>query len=146
MNKKIVLLFAFCLSTIVSFGQDCPKPTKEKYKKVMSSAFAKEFKDCPVIIDAVYFKEGFLNGYRKPKKIKKMYFFQCTDDTGTTKSAGLTNEVSGDFFVINKDLADKVLDLEKGNKISVTGTTFVQNYFGTELGVYFIVKDIVKVE
>ncbi|MEO9511727.1 MAG: hypothetical protein ABJN84_18210 [Flavobacteriaceae bacterium] len=112
----------------------------------MSSAFAKEYRDCPVTIDAVYFKDGFLNGFKKPSRLRKMYFFQCTDDDGSTKTTAMTNEVSGDFFVIEKELADRVLDLQKGDKIKVTGTTFIQNYFGMKLGVYFIVQEIVKNE
>ncbi|QLG46393.1 hypothetical protein [Costertonia aggregata] len=145
MRSKILL--TLCLLTACSiFSQDCPEPKTENYKKVMSSAFAKDYKDCPVTIEGVYFKEGYANGYRKPKKVKKMYFFQCTNSDGNNNSNALTNEESGDFFVIEKDKADTVIEFQKGDKLKITGTTFIQNYFGMELSVFFIVSDIEKIE
>jgi len=136
----ILIILSFGLNTINA--QDCPELQIESYKKVMSSAFAKDYKDCPVIIEAEYLKGGYLKNYRKPKKLKKMYFFQCISIGGETKTAAITNEVSGDFFVIDKKMADKVLDLKKGQKLKITGKTFVQNYFGTELSAFLIVSDI----
>jgi len=127
-------------------AQDCPEPTKEKYNKVMSSAFAEDFEKCPVMIEAEYLKEGFIKNMRKPRKIKKMYFFQCTSIGGETKPAGFGNELSGDYFVIDKKLADKIIDLKKGDKIKLTGTTFTQNYFGIGLSTYFKVTDVMKIE
>ena len=144
--KKIIFLSLLFFFSGTSFGQKCPEPKKEKYKKVMSSAFADEFKKCPVIIDAEYFREGYLKNSRKPRKLKKMYFFQCTAIGGDTKPAGFTNEPSGDFFVIEKKLADSVLELKKGDKLRLTGTTFTQNYFGIELSTFFIVQKVERIE
>ena len=142
----ILLLFAFCLSTIVSFGQDYPEPTNEKYKKVMSSAFAKDYEDCPVTITAEYFKEGYLKGYRKPRKLKKMYFFQCVAEGEEGTSQPFQKGLSGDFFVIDKKMADQVIEFNKGDKLELTGTTFTQNYYGTEVNTFFKVTEIKKVE
>lgn len=138
----IVIILFFGLSTVNA--QDCSEPIMQKYKKVMNSAFAKDYKDCPVIIEAEYLKEGYMKNYRKPKKIKKMYFFQCIAIDGETKSAAITNEKIGDFFVIDKKMADKVIDFEKGQKLKITGTTFTQNYFGTELSTFFKVQKVEK--
>lgn len=112
----------------------------------MSSVFAKEFEKCPVTITAEYFKEGYLKGYRKPRKLKKMYFFQCVAEGGEGTSQPFQKGLSGDFFVINKKMADKVIDLKKGDKLELTGTTFTQNYFGTELNIFFIVTEIKVLE
>ncbi|TAG52531.1 MAG: hypothetical protein EAZ27_12165 [Cytophagales bacterium] len=120
----------------------CPEAKEESYKKVMSSAFAKDYEKCPVIITAEYFGEGYLKNYRKPSKIKKMYFFQCVNIGDNGNPAPLTNEISGDFFVIDKTKASEVLDLKKGNKLKLTGTTFTQNYMGIELSVFFIVTKV----
>ncbi len=144
--KRILLLSLLIFVTSFTFGQDCPEPKEKNYNKVMSPAFAEEFENCPVTIEAEYLKEGYLKNYRKPKKLKKMYFFQCTSVDGDTKPAAGTNEPSGDFFVIDKSLADLVLDLKKGDKIKVTGTTFTQNHFGIELSTFFKVSNVEKVE
>jgi len=145
MKKLLILtLVFFGISTINA--KKCPKPTLQKYRKVMSSAFAKEYSSCPVIIEAQYLKEGYLTNMRKPRKLKKMYFFQCTSIGGDTKNAPLTNEPVGDFFVIDKKKADLVLDLKKGQKIRLTGKTFVQKFFGVGLSVFFIVSDIEVIE
>lgn len=141
------LLFFLCvlISTNTLIAQNCPEPKEENYKKVMSSAFANDFKDCPVIIKAEYLKDGFMTGWRKPSKINKMYFFQCVADGESPKSAPLTNETIGDFFVVDKKNVDVVLSLKKGDKIKATGKTFTQNYFGMNLHTFFIVEKIEKI-
>jgi len=145
--KKIFLGLALTIITTILYGQTgCPEPKEENYKKVMSSAFAKEYEKCPVIIEAEYFGEGYLKNYRKPSKIQKMYFFQCVNIGDNGKPAPVTNEISGDFFVIDKSKADKVLDLKKGDKLQLTGTTFTQNFWGTGLSTFFIVSELKKIE
>lgn len=71
-----------------------------------------------------------------------MYFFQCVGLGEKGKSVPLSNEMSGDFFVIDKEKADVVLGLKKGDKIRLTGKTFTQNYFGTEVNTFFIVEKV----
>jgi hypothetical protein len=144
MKKTILLALVFVFNFGMIHGQDCPEPTKENYKKVTSSAFAKDYEKCPVIIEAEYFGEGYLNGYRKPKKLKDMYFFQCTAIGGEGTKQAFQNEVTGEFFVIDKSIADLVLELKKGDKIELTGTTFTQNYVGTTLNSFFIVTAVKK--
>lgn len=146
MKKTVLLLIAIVFTITTSFGQDCGEPTKESYKKVTSSAFAKDYEDCPVIIEAEYFGEGYLKGYRKPKKLKKMYFFQCVGVGEEGTKQPFQTGLSGEFFVISKDKADLVLDLKQGDKIELTGTTFTQNYFGTEVNTFFKVTDVKKIE
>lgn len=140
--KRVLMFISLFFITTVTFGQDCFEPTEEKYNKVMSSAFAEEFETCPVIIEAEYLKEGYVKNMRKPRKIKKMYYFQCTSVGGEAKPVGLASDLSGDFFVVDKSMADKVLDLKKGDKLKLTGTTFTQNYFGMELSTFFKVTDV----
>lgn len=110
----------------------------------MSSAFSKDYEKCPVIITVEYFGEGYLKNYRKPSKIKNMYFFQCVNVGDNGKPAPMTNEMSGDFFVIDKTKANDVIELKKGDRIKLTGTTFTQNFWGTELSVFFIVTKVEK--
>jgi len=76
------------------------------YKRVMSTTFVKEYEKCPVIITAEYFKDGYPQNYMRPPKLKKMYFFQCVNigDSGTAMP--VTNEIAGDYFVIDKTQAE----------------------------------------
>jgi hypothetical protein len=141
MNKFIVFILLFT-SLLAKAQTECPEPKEENYKKVMSSAFAKDFEKCPVIIVAEYFADGFLKNYRKPSKINKMYFFQCVNVGDSGKSMPFTKDPVGDFFVIDKSNADKVFGFKRGDKLKLTGTTFTQNYWGTELNTYFIVTKI----
>ena len=143
--KYIIITLSVLLFSINTFSQtDCTEAKEEKYKKVMSSAFAKDFEKCSVIINCEYFTEGYLNGWRKPNKLKKMYFFQCIGSGEKGKTVPMSNEMSGDFFVIDKEKADVVLSLKKGDKIRLTGKTFTQNYFGTEVNTFFIVEKLEK--
>ena len=143
--KYIIITLSVLLFSINTFSQtDCTEAKEEKYKKVMSSAFAKDFEKCSVIINCEYFTEGYLNGWRKPNKLKKMFFFQCVDSGEKGKPAPLTNEMSGDFFVIDQEKSDEVLNLKKGDKIRLTGRTFTQNYYGTEINIFFIVEKVEK--
>jgi hypothetical protein len=137
----LILFFQITFSTAQS-KSSCPIAKEEKYKKVMSSAFAKDYEKCPVIITAEYFKEGYLKDFRKPSKLKEMYFFQCVNigDEGTTTPG--TNEMAGDFYVIDKDKAEQVLDLKKGDKVKLTGTTYTQKVWGTEVNTFFIVANV----
>lgn len=144
--RNLFILFILTSLSICSFAQsNCPEADSVSYKKVMSSAFAKDYEKCPVIITAEYFGEGYLKNYRKPSKLKNMYFFQCVNIGDNGKQAPITNEVAGDFFVIVKDKANDIIELKKGDKLKLTGTTFTQNYFGTELGTFFIVTKVVKI-
>mgnify|MGYP003611953891 CR=1 FL=1 len=143
--KNIFITLSILFFNLNSFSQtNCNEAKEETYKKVMSSAFAKDFEKCPVIINCEYFTEGYLNGWRKPNKLKKMYFFQCVDLGEKGKPAPLSNEMSGDFFVIDKEKADEVLKLKKGDKIRLTGKTFTQNFYGTEINTFFIVEKVEK--
>ena len=143
-SKTSIFLLALIFSPIV-FGQNCPEPKLENYKKVISSAFANDYKDCPVIIEGTYFKDGYAKGYRKPNKLNKMYFFQCLSEDGNPSINPLSKDETGDFFVIEKDLADKAIDLTEGDKVRFTGTTFEQNFFGQKLYIFFIVTDLEKI-
>lgn len=141
--KYIFIILTTLFLNVKAFSQiNCTEAKVETYKKVMSSAFAKDYEKCPVIIECEYFTEGYLNGWRKPSKLKKMYFFQCVGIGDKGKPAPMTNEMSGDFFVIEKDKVNEVINLKKGDKIRLTGKTFVQNYFGTEINTFFIVEKV----
>jgi len=141
---KIQILAIALVFTSLALGQDCPEPTLQNYKKVTSSAFVNDYKDCPVIIEAVYFKEGYAKGYRKPKKIGKMYFFQTLSDDGTPEINPLSKDETGDFIVVSKELAEKAIELKGGDKVRLTGTTYQQNYLGQKLHVFFIATNIEK--
>lgn len=144
--KNLILIISLAFATEFCYAQtDCPPAKEEKYRKVMSSAFAKDFESCPVIITAEYFGEGYMKNYIKPSKLKNMYFFQCINIGDNGKPMPLSNELSGDFFVIEKDKANEVLDLKKGDKLKLTGNTFTPNYMGTELSSFFIVQKVEKI-
>ncbi|MFN8298115.1 MAG: hypothetical protein U0T75_03345 [Chitinophagales bacterium] len=145
MRKGIFLFITITMGVMLSAQQNCPEPKEENYKKVMSSAFAEEYKKCPVTIVAEYFGEGYLTNWRKPYKLKDMYFFQCVNVGEQGKPAPLSNEMAGDFFVIDKAKADLVLNLKKGDKLKLTGVTFVQNYVGVEMSTFFIVDKVQKI-
>ena len=144
--KKILLVLIFAMFSGFLYSQnDCAEPKVESYKKVMNAAFAKEYEKCSVIIEAEYFTDGYLNGWRKPSKLKSMYFFQCVSIGEQGKSAPFSSGNVGDFFVIDKNKADEVMSLKKGDKIKLTGKTFTQNFWGTELSTFFIVEKIEKI-
>lgn len=123
---------------------DCPKPKMENYRKVLSSAFSEDFEDCPVVIEAEYLKDGYMKNWLKPKELENMFFFQCVKINGNTKKAELTNEEIGEFFVIEKDKADIIFDLQKGDKLYLTGVTHTQIYYGKKLSLFFVVSKIEK--
>jgi hypothetical protein len=73
--RNIFVTLTILLFNLNSFSQtDCAEAKQGIYKKVMSSAFAKDFEKCPVIINCEYFTEGYLKGWRKPNKLKKNVF------------------------------------------------------------------------
>ena len=116
--KNLFLLFiAIVFTSSLTFGQDCPEPVKKKYVKVTSIDFAKEYEDCPVIIEAEFFRVGYLPGFKKPNKLRKMFYFQCVEKGEEGRPKGLTKVISGEFFVIEKEKADLIFDLKKGDNI-----------------------------
>ena len=144
--KKFNLIIVLLVS-LNTFSQKCSdKPVSENYKKVMNSLFSKEYKKCSVKIIGEFFREGYVKGYRKPRKLKRKIFFQCLPVGGVPKSTAYFNNSLGDFFVIDKKQSDLIFNLNKGDKIEMVGTTFTQNYFGKELSTYFVVTAINKIE
>lgn len=147
MKAKLFITTLLFSISLYSFAQECPEnPEEVPYKKAMSSAFAKEYEKCPILIKGEYLQDGYLTGYRKPSKIKDMYFFQCVAEGEKGSSQPFQSGLTGEFFVIDKKKADKVLSLKKGDRIELIGTTFTQNYFGTEINTFFIVTDVKKIE
>lgn len=145
--KKLIRIFVLTLafiSTSIIVAQDCPEPKPENYKKVTSSAFVKDFEDCPVIIEGTYYKEGYAKGYRQPKKLNKMYFFQTLSDDGVPSVNPLSKDETGDFIVVDKQMAVQAIELKRGDKVRLTGTTYQQNYLGQKLHVFFIATNIEK--
>lgn len=120
----------------------CPDPVEANYTKVMSSTFVKEYTDCPVIIEAEFFKGDFPKNLVKPSKFRKMYVFQCVGIGNEGQVMPLSNEVVGDFFVISKDQADAVLNLKRGDKVKFTGVTVAHSSLAGAFQVtpYFIVE------
>jgi hypothetical protein len=144
--QKVIIVTAIAILSHFCFGQKkCPEPKEENYKKVMSPASAKDFEKCPVIITAEYFKEGFANNTKKPGKFKSMYVFQCVNPGDNGNPAPVTNEICGDFFAIDRDNADEVLNLKKGNIIKFTGVTTSQNVWGKEPTTFFLVNKVEQV-
>lgn len=142
--KKIILAF-FIFFSVISLAQEPVSPiVHEAYKKVMNSA--DEYKNTPVTITGQFLKVGYLTGFRKPAKLKTMLFFQCTAENTDPTQQPLQTSPSGEFFVIDKNNADLVFSLTSGDKIEMTGTTFIQNYMGTKLSLFFIVTSIKKID
>lgn len=145
-TKNFLFLMLVSLIITNSFSQDCSKDiSEEQYKKVMNLDFSEDFEKCPVIITAEFFKTGYIQGLKKPNKLKKGVFFQCfSEGESPSNDNPLLAGYVGDFFVINKENSDKVFDSKKGEKIKIKGTTFTHKYFGKKLRVIFIVESIEK--
>jgi len=132
-----------CVSIISA--QDCPDPVMEDYTKVLNTAFAKDYVKCPVIIEGMFLQCDLVSGYKPPKKLKKMFFFQCYDiEAGPNTSFG--NQQYGDYFAINKDQADKILSFQKGDKLKLTGSTYIYSIMGTVANIFFVVEEVEKVD
>lgn len=144
--KNILLGTILILATNILYSQDCEsEPKNENYKKVMNPVFSENYRNCPVKIKAEFLREGYIRGYRKPKKLKKKVFFQCVADNGIPQETMLPGLTSGNFFVIEKEKSDVIFELKKGDKLEIVGTTFTQNYFGKKLNTFFIVSKINKI-
>jgi hypothetical protein len=145
---KKVLLFSLCAfgATTLLFAkkQPCTDTVEVSYKRAMSPTFVKEYESCPIIITAQYFKDGFPGSYLKPMKLKKMYFFQCVNIGEEGETVPLTNEVVGNYFVIDKTQADKVMELKRGDKLRITGVTYAYQSMSNAFNVvpYFVVHKI----
>lgn len=138
------LLLFFTLSTGIIQAQDCPSPSKEKYIKVLSESFSDQYVECPVTITATFYKQGFMRGYKKPRKQKKMHTFQCLGENKKPSQLAFATEPSGDIFFIDKSKAGETIDLERGDVLELTGTTYIHKYFGLQT-TYFIVQSLKKV-
>ncbi|HQF49149.1 MAG TPA: hypothetical protein PK588_00025 [Paludibacteraceae bacterium] len=118
------------------------------YAQVLNSAFAEDYQDKSVVIEAVYLQSGFWKGYHIPKFIKKSkyYVFQCVQpETGSSVNA--TNKpTSGEIFVIDKSLSSEVINLKPGEKVKFKGHTKVENSSsgGGQMEIYFVVEEVVK--
>jgi hypothetical protein len=147
MKKSVLFLYVFVIVN-VSFAKDkipCTDTVEVSYKRAMSTNFVKEYEKCPIIITAQYFKDGFPKHYMKPGKLKKKYyFFQCVNVGDEGESMPLTNEIVGDYFVIDEKQADKIIELKRGDKLRITGVTYAHQSLGNAFNIvpYFIVHKI----
>jgi hypothetical protein len=134
--KKTLLTILLMSMTIALNAQKksnkapCPEPMKANYGRVMSPAFAKEYTDCPVIIEGEFLKREYPKNYSVPmrlsgsKKGNTWYTFQCV----SIEEPSLVQITDiGDFFVIEKDNSEPIFNLKRGDRIRVAGTTMVLN-------------------
>lgn len=135
------ILLAIIFSTPLFSWAQCDQAISLQYKKVMSSAFAKNYEKCPVIIEATFFKTGYIPNYRVPKKLKKMFIFQCIENETDSGKDVMGNSI-GDFFAIDLEKADLVLDLKRGDRLELSGTTFIHSYYGAQLSTFFVVDSL----
>ncbi len=151
MRTLLLILLIVTAQSITYAGKKkdpCPEPTVENYKRVMSTTFVKEYTQCPVVIEAEFFKDGFPKNLLLPARFKKKYLFQCVNLGDSGSALPLSGEVAGDYFVIDKALADSVLNLKKGDKIRLTGVTFAHSSLAGAFQItpFFLVEKIEVVE
>jgi hypothetical protein len=152
MKNFIVILFMSLLvqntTPANSKNNSCSDPVRATYSRVMNTSFVKEYTKCPVIIEAEFFKNDYPKNLLKPQKFRKKYIFQCVDIGSYGTAAPFSGESIGDFFVIDKQLADMVLKLKKGDKLRITGTTFAHSSLASAFQItpFFIVQKIEIIE
>ena len=132
MKRKLFLIISATFLSISSIGQ-CPDSTKvTNFAQIMDIQFAKDFKGCNLLTEAIFLGTG-NGGYRIPIKFKKGYvIFRCYPEGNIPANNPLTNQPVGNFVFIKKEIAATVFDLKSGQKISLGGEVYVNNNMGYE--------------
>jgi len=150
MKKLFLLITAVVLAVSVNAQRGgtqtpCPDPIEANYNRVMSETFAREFTDCPVIIVGEFFTNGFPRNFVSPRRFRNKHFFQVVSVGETGSAMPLTGEMAGDFFVIDRERADAVLNLRRGDRIRLTGVTDIHRPAtgaGMVTNIFFVVQKI----
>jgi len=149
MKKNTLFLLLIIAVQSITFAQrgrtPCPDPVEANYNRVMSETFAREYADCPVIIVAEFFANGFPRNFTSPRKFRNKHLFQCVNIGESGSAMPITGEMAGDFFVIDREQAETVLNLKRGDKIRLTGVTDIHRPiggYGAITNVFFIVQKV----
>ncbi|WP_430809481.1 MULTISPECIES: hypothetical protein [unclassified Carboxylicivirga] len=139
--KKTLLL----LSIVFVCGSAIAQTEKAEYSNVINVELGKDLKGQTVTIDAEFFGFG-MAGMAKPNKFKVGYIpFRCFEIGGEPEKNSFGGEVGNFFFIKKKnDYADEVKNLKKGDKVTITGEVYINNYYGYK-NVNFIVHEITKI-
>jgi hypothetical protein len=141
--KKIITIFlisAIWATTINS--TDCPEPKEVPFQKLMNPTFAKDYQLCPIPTKAEFFSADRPKAWTYPPKVKNQVVFQCVAQGDQGKAMPLSGEVTGEFIVLPKDKSDLVFELKKGDKVKITGVTWVEKGgFGVQI-VYLLANTI----
>ncbi|MGL5913644.1 MAG: hypothetical protein ACRCZB_05715 [Bacteroidales bacterium] len=148
--KKIMLAAAILFaSTHYTFSQknsDCPEPSMQNFSKVINLSFAEDYEKCPVVIEADFWEAGAWKGaYRWPRKTKDYVMFQCVPCGEQGTKDALSNNINGQIIMIDKANADIIFSLKKGDKIKLTGCTWINSIMWTK-SVFFIATSVAKIE
>lgn len=143
MKSLIRLAVLFAILFFTTNGTDCPAAKEVPFSKLMNAAFANDYQNCPVITHAEFYSPDRLKVWVYPSKINKQVIFQCINVGSQPKSVPLSGEAAGESIVIDKDKSDIVFNLKKGDKVKLTGVTYVKK-LGAEIEVYFIASSVEK--
>jgi len=118
------------------------------YTQVLNEAFAEDYQNKSVVIEAEYLQSGFWKGYLIPKFIKKAkyYVFQCVQPGAEPSVNAMNKSANGEVFLIDKSLASGVINLKQGEKVKMRGHTKVVKRLSNagQMEVYFIVEEVIK--
>ncbi len=125
--QKILQLFLLALICITTINAtDCPEPKDAPFKKVMNTAFAEDYQKCPTVIHAQFFSSERPKAWMFPAKVNNLVVFQCVAIGEDPKSMPLSGELTGEFIAIPKDKSDLIFELKKGDKVKITGVTWIE--------------------
>jgi len=152
MKKTFLLIMAVVLTVSVNAQRGrtpCPDPVEANYNRVMSETFAREFTDCPVIIVGEFFANGVPRGFNSsansPRRFRNKHFFQLVSVGGSGSAMPLTGEIAGDLFVIDREQAETVLNLNRGDRVRLTGVTVIHRPAlgaGMVANIFFVVQEV----
>ena len=122
----------------------CPDPVEANYNRVMSETFASEYTQCPVIITAEFFTNGFPRNFISPRRFRNKHIFQCVNIGESGRAMPVTGEMAGDYFVIDRAQAETVINLTRGDRVRLTGVTYIHRSMAGAFipTVFFIVQKI----
>lgn len=144
--KRLITIFTMILGGLTANAD----VSTESFTRVLNPAYAKNYADTQVQIDAEFYKIGLPKFYRIPPFMKEGYcIFQCTRVGGKEAELNTLNgESYGEVFLIEESRRSEIEALAKGTKLTIIGKT--KPYanplaFGKE-EVYFIVESIAPIQ
>jgi hypothetical protein len=144
--QKIFQVFLIVSLGITSIkASDCPPPKDAPFKKVMNVSFAEDYLECPTIIHAQLFSSDRPKSWAFPSNLNDFVIFQCIGVGEDPKAMPLSGELTGEFIAIPKNKSDLIFELNRGDKVKITGVTWIYKIDGSNFQtVYFMATSIEK--